>query len=156
MLNVIKSLDIHSDISRLFVLIRLDLSYNNLTDALNKMPQSIVLQQPEAKQLTNNLKDMLPDADPIYLDLVGEYYAFDHTALSEFIEQITTKKKVYPKTREYNDGRKTINLINSLTVNFNVEEFLNICPDPVNYFKNRKPNSGASYSQESMSYLSEK
>lgn len=151
--NAIIILDKHSDISRLYLLINLDSSSNNLTNSITKLSTDRLNQCPNAVKLTSNLKEMLPDADPIYLDLVGEFYLFDNDGLNKLIENITTKKRSYPKMEKYMNNIKVLNIIKSLTINFNVEEFLNICPDPVNYFKNIKINSINTHLDESLSYL---
>lgn len=157
MTNVIRTLDVyHNDISRLYLLIRLDLSCNNLSDTISKLDIEKLSRFPNAMELTNNLKDILPDADPIYLDLVGEVYAFDQNRLCELIEKITTKERSYPKIQEYNERIKILNVINSLTVNFKVDKFLSICPDPATYFKNVKRNSNINHIDESLSYLCDK
>lgn len=154
--NMIRALNKYNNLNRLYLLIQLDLSYNNLENALSKLPHDYLLQPSEAKELSNNLKDILPDADPIYLDLVGEMYINDQNGLSDFIEKVTTKEKIYPKIQEYNDCIKVINTIKSLTEDFQVEKFLEICPDPVHYFKNVKLNSSSYHNHESMSYLSQR
>jgi len=157
MSNVIKALDIHSDISRLYLLIKLDITMNNLEAALLKIQhEDKLIISPDAVQLTKNLKDIIPDADPIYLDIVGEFYANNDNKLYEFIGQITTNKKQYPKLKEYNEHINHLAVVNNLRNNFTVEEFLKMCPDPVNYFKNMKFNSMSTHYDESLSYLSEK
>lgn len=156
MTNVLKSLEIYSDISRLYLLIKLDLSNNILTDAISKLSTDKLNQLPEAVQLTINLKGIMPDADPIYLELVGEMYTHNNIELCEFIEKVTTNRKSYPKVREYNERIKILNIIKRLTLNFNVQEFLSMCPDPINYFKNVKVNSMSIHYNESVSYLSER
>jgi len=65
-------------------------------------------------QLRNNLKDILSDADSIYLDLVGEIHAFDENALCEFIEKNTTQNKIYPNLQDYNARIKSLHIINEL------------------------------------------
>jgi len=154
--NVLKILNIHNDISRLYLLINLDLSSNTLTDAIQRISDNKVLQFPEAVELTNNVKGILPDADPIYMDLVGEIYMKNNRGLSEFIDLITTKKKTYPKIEEYNNHVKVLDIINSLTTDFKIQEFLRMCPDPINYFKSVKLNSNSLHTEESLSYLSQK
>lgn len=156
MTNVIRSLEIYGDISRLYLLIKLDLSNNILSDTVSKLRADKLCQIPEAVQLTINLKEIMPDADPIYLELVGEMYAENNNELCEFIEKVTTNKKSYPKVREYNERIKVLNIIKRLTSDFKVQEFLSMCPDPVNYFKNVKLNSMSTHYNESVSYLSER
>jgi len=157
MSNVMKVIELHSDISRLYLLIKLDVTINNLNDALFALQmEEILIQSPDSIQLTNNLKDILPDADPIYLDLVGEYYAYDDNKLYEFIGQVTTNKKNYPKLQEYNERVNHLAIVKSLRNNFTVQEFLKMCPDPVNYFKNIKLNAFTMHYNESMSYLSDR
>lgn len=156
MTNIIKAINVYKDISRLYLLIKLDLSGNSLINTMISLCGDRLNKFPDAVTLTNNLKDILPDADPIYLDIVGEMYTFDHDSLFELIELITTKKKSYPKCLEYNDHIKGMDIINSLTTEFNVQEFLCICPDPVNYFEKIKSNSSTTHYNESISYLSDK
>jgi len=156
MSNVIRILDIHSDVCRLYLLTKLDESFNILAKTLSILKVEEHCQIPDAIQLTNSLKDMLPNADPIYLDLVGEMYAFDQNGLCELIEKVTTKNKSYPKLQEYNAHIKFLTTINSLKENFQVKEFLSMCPDPINYFNNVKANTYLDHYHESMSYLSDK
>lgn len=157
MTNVIRTLEIYNDMSRLYLLIRLDLCLNNLTYTIYELSmEKLCKSPPEAVSLANNLKDIFPNADPIYLDLIGEMYIFDEHGLSELIEYIITSKKSYPKVQAYNERIKVIEVIKSLTINFNVEKFLSICPDPVEYFKNKKYNSLSAHVHESMSYLCNK
>jgi len=157
MSNVIKALDIHSDISRLYLLIKLDVTMNNLDATLFKIQyEDKLIISPDAVQLTKNLKDIIPDADPIYLDIVGEFYANNDNKLYEFIDQITTKKKHYPKLKEYNEHVNHLAIVKNLRNGFTVQEFLKMCPDPVNYFKNIKLNSMSTHYNESLSYLSER
>ncbi|KAL4148747.1 hypothetical protein QTP88_002912 [Uroleucon formosanum] len=157
MSNVIKALDIHSDISRLYLLIKLDITMNNLDETLLKIQhEDKLIISPDSVQLTKNLKDIIPDADPIYLDIVGEFYANNDNKLYEFIDQITTNKKHYPKLKEYNEHINHLAVVKNLRNNFTIEEFLKMCPDPVNYFKNIKLNSMSTHYNESLSYLSER
>jgi len=157
MSNVIKVINIHSDISRLYLLIKLDVNINNLIDTvLILQMEEKLIRSPDAVQLTNNLKDIIPDADPIYLDLVGEYYVYDNEKLSEFIGKITTDKKSYPRLQEYNERVNHLTTVKRLGDDFTVQEFLKICPDPVNYFKNIKLNSITNHYNESLSYLSDR
>ncbi|XP_022167896.1 ATP-dependent RNA helicase DEAH11, chloroplastic-like [Myzus persicae] len=157
MSNVIKTLHIHSDISRLYLLIKLDETMNNLDATLIKLQyEDILTISPDAVQLTTNLKDIIPEADPIYLDLVGEFYVNNDNNLYEFIGQITTNKKYYPRIKEYNDHVNHLGIVQNLRDGFNVQEFLKMCPDPVNYFKNIKLNSCSTHFNESLSYLSDR
>lgn len=156
MTNYFRFLNVYGDINRLYLLIQLDLLCNNLTITISKLPKDYLLRPSKAIELSKNLKDILPDADPIYLDLVGEVFVNDENGLSEFIGKVTTKEKTYPKIQEYNDRIKLIRIIKSLTEDFQVEEFLKICPDPVHYFQNVKLNSSSLHHQESMSYLSKR
>lgn len=156
MSNVIKALNIHSDISRLYLLIKLDQSMNNLDRVLQKLQtEDKLIISPDSVQLTKNLKDIIPDADPIYLDLVGEYFTNNDNKLYEFIGQITTNKINYPKLKEYNEHINHLAIIKNLRENFSVQEFLKMCPDPVNQFKN-KINSASENYNEAISYLSDK
>jgi len=157
MSNVIKALDTHSDISRLYLLIKLDETMNNLDTTLFKIQyKDKLIISPDAVQLTKNLKDIIPDADPIYLDIVGEFYANNDNKLYEFIDEITTNKRNYPKLKEYNEHVNHLAIVKNLRNCFTVQEFLKMCPDPVNYFKNIKLNSMSTHYNESLSYLSEK
>lgn len=157
MSNVIKALDIHSDISRLYLLIKLDVTTNNLDATLFKIQhEDKLIISPDAVQLTKNLKDIIPDADPIYLDIAGEFYANNDNKLYEFIDQITTNKKQYPRIKEYNEHVNHLGIVKNLRNGFTVQEFLKMCPDPVNYFKNIKLNSMSTHYNESLSYLSER
>jgi len=156
MSNVIRILDVHSNICRLDLLRQLDESSNILTRTLCSLEIEKHCQLPNATELTNTLKNILPDADPIYLDLVGEMYAFDHDGLSELIERNPTNNKSYPNLQDYNARVKSLNIINNLSDNFHVKEFLSMCPDPVNYFNNAKMNSDQKYHDASISYLSDK
>lgn len=156
MTSVIKVLNVHPDVSRLYLLIRLETSKNSVSDTVNRLNHSIINPHPEAIQLRTHLKDIMPDADPIYLDIVGELHAFDHQNLCEFIEEITTKKKSYPKLKEYNEHVKFVNTLNCLTENFEVKEFLRMCPNPVDYFKHFDKNNYQKYYHEKISYLSDR
>lgn len=157
MSNVIKAIDIHSDISRLYLLIRFELTHNNLKETLKTLQEvQNLTQSPDAIQLTNNLKDIIPDADPIYLDLAGEYYVIHNDQLYGYIDQITSKKKTYPKIKEYNEHINHLAVVNRLRTSFSVQEFLKMCPDPLNYFKNIKSNSSSLHYNESLTYLSDR
>lgn len=153
-INVINVLKIYEHISRLFLLKKLDKSDNNLDDAMNSLLTDRVDKFPISETFSNYLKGILPDADPIYLDIVGEVYSSDENKVSEFIEYITTKS--YPTLKEYEELVKKMDIIKSLTVDFSVEQFLCMCPDPTNYFKNIKSNSINTHYEESLSYLSDK
>lgn len=153
----ILDLENHKDISRLCLLLKLDLSQNILINTLSELHSYCLRRFHRAIQLTNELKEVLPNADPIYLDLVGEVFAFDDNGLNKFLEEVATKIKNYPRVVGYNEKLKALNVIKSLTVNFNVKEFLKMCPDPANYFKNLNRNIKKNhYIEESMSYLSYK
>lgn len=153
----ILDLEDHKDISRLCLLLKLDLSKNNLINTLSELHPYNLRQSRSAIKLTNTLKEILPNADPIYLDLVGEVFANNHIGLNEFLEKVATNVISYPRITGYNEKLKALNIIQSLTVNFNVKDFLKICPDPVNYFKNLNRNiRNNHYIEESMSYLSYK
>jgi TRIAD3 protein (E3 ubiquitin-protein ligase RNF216) len=147
----------HKDISRLCLLLKLDLSKNNLIDTLSEL-HSYNLRQPlSAIRCTNDLKELFPNADPIYLDIVGEVFSNNITGLNEFLDKVATNIISYPRITGYNEKLKTLKIIQSLTVNFNVKDFLKLCPDPVNYFKNLNRNIKKNhYIEESMSYLSYK
>jgi len=157
MSNVIRILDVHSNICHLDLLRQLEESENISTIPLCKIKiEKHCELPPNITQLRNSLKDIFPDADPIYLDLVAEMYAFDQNGLCELIETITTKNKSYPKLQDYNARIKSLHIINSLKDNFQVKEFLSMCPDPVNYFNNAKMDSDQKYYAMSMSYLRDK
>ncbi|CAI6368556.1 unnamed protein product [Macrosiphum euphorbiae] len=157
MSNVIKALDIHSDISRLYLLVQLNITTNNFEATLLKIQhENKLIISPDAVQLTKNLKDIIPDADPIYLDLAGEFYSNNDDKLDEFIDQITTNKRSYPKLKEYNEHVNHLAIVKNLRNGFTVQEFLKMCPDPVNYFKNIKLNAASTHYDESMSYLSDR
>lgn len=145
-----------NNLSRLYIIRQLDLSSNSFESAVAYLKFKKQNQLPEFTQLINNLKDMFPDSDPIYLDLVGEYYGFDESELGIVVEKMISKEISYPKLSDYNDHLKTMSIIKNLTVDFTVETFLNLCPDPVNYFKNVKFNSSSTHFQESLSYLCHK
>jgi len=155
MSNVMKIINIYGDISRLYLLIKLDVKTNNLDDTLKTLETEEILMRPPASiQLSYNIKEIIKDADPIYLDLVGEYYADDNEKLYEFIDKITTNKKNYPRLQEYNERVNHLATIKRLRDDFKVQEFLKMCPDPVNYFTNIKLNSITIHYNESLSYLS--
>lgn len=154
--SVITILGTHNDVSRLYLLIKIDFYDNDEELIINELLSQKVNPPPDAIQLTNNLKDMFPNADPIYLDLVGEVYASDQNGLTEFLEAIHLKKKSYPKLRTYNEMVSILNTKKSLTINFKVEEFLRMCPDPEKYFTSVKLNSSELHFHESVSYLAER
>jgi len=139
MSNVIKVLEIHSDISRLYLLIKLDETMNNFDRILFKLQfEDKLIISPDSVQLTKNLKDIIPDADPIYLDLVGEFYTNNDNKLYELIGQITTNKQNYPRLKEYNEHVNHLAIVNNLRDGFSVQEFLmNLCYF-ICYFKNIK------------------
>lgn len=147
-------ISIDNNLSRLYIIKKLDLSSNDF--AYTDLNSDKQIQPPEIVQLISTLKDMFPDADPIYLDLVGEYYGFNKSELNKVIETMISKQRLYPKLQDYNDHLKKMNVINNLTVDFTVKNFLKLCPDPVNYFKNVKFNSSSTHFQESLSYLCNK
>lgn len=149
-------INIDNNLSRLYIIRQLDLSLNNFAKTIADLKFDKQIQLPEIKQLINNLKDMFPDSDPIYLDLLGEYYGFNESDLSVIVENMISKEMLYPKLSDYNDYLKTMNIINNLTVDFTVKTFLNLCPNPVNYFKKVKFNSSGIHFQESLSYLCHK
>lgn len=156
MSNFIRIIKDHSTICRLCLLKTLDESSNVLATTLLMLQTQQHCKTQNAIQLENNLKDIFPNADPVYLELVGEMYAFDENGLSELIEQVTTRNKSYPKLQDYNIRMKLLSTIDSLKENFQVKEFLSMCPDPVNYFNNVKVNDVNYHYVESMAYLSNK
>lgn len=97
MINIIKILELYNDVSRLYILVQLDSSNNDVNLTIPKLQANKISQPLDAVQLTNNLIDIMPDADPIYLDLVGEVYMHNINDLSDFIGDITTKKKAILK-----------------------------------------------------------
>lgn len=156
MTNVINVLEIHNNISRLYLIIRLYYSANDLKDAINRLSIYKLKQFPNAVELTKNIKDIFPNADPIYLDIVGEMYAFDEPGLIELIDEITTSKRSYPKKQQYNEHIEKMKMIKRLKSDFNIDEYLSICPFPVRYFKNKDIHSCKNHFKESLSYLSNK
>lgn len=156
MTNVITVLNIHSDVHRLYLIIQLDISSNNLDSTLTALNKFKLLRSPDAIILSNNLKEMLSDVDPVFLELVGEYFINKPNYLDRYVELVTTNNKSYPKIQEYNDRVKVVNTKNSLTKEFKIQEFLQMCPDPANYFKNVKLNSAKNHFSESVSYLCDK
>lgn len=157
--NTIRILGTYENISRLTLLIILD-SHNNKLDStiseINKLNLCENSQIPEAVKLRTNLKEILPDADPVFLDLLGEEFALNHEDLNVVIENIATKKISYPKLNSYNDRLKRVNRINNvynLLKSFNVENFLSMCPDPSNYFKPVIRSRLDIYYSDSVSYL---
>lgn len=153
MLDLIKVLDVYNDVCRLYALAYLSNPYICSNVIIKMFLNERIVQHPDALKLTHDLKDIMPDVDPIYLDLVGEVFAFNQNNLFEFIEKITTKKKSYPKLQEYNVKVQDSKIITNLTVNFEVNEFLRLCPDPETYFKKVKLNSITSHYHESVTYL---
>lgn len=153
--NVITALETHSNASRLYLLIQFDIT-ENPAETLRNLNSNKLTQLAEAIELTKTLKDIMPDACPVYLDVVGEIYAKNYNCLCEYIELITTKKKNYPKLHEYKALVKHVRIVSRLTVNFNIVDFLSMCPDPVNYFKNAKVNPNSRFEKESLIYLCEK
>jgi len=153
MSNIIRIIKVHSTVCRLYILKTLDESLNNLDTTLSILQSKQHCRITSAIALENNLKDIFPDADPIYLELVGEIYAFNENGLAELIEKVTTKNKSYPKLKDYNARVKLVTTISSLKENFQVKEFLSICPDPINYFNDDRKYDINYNLGESMSYL---
>lgn len=151
--DFIKILETHNDVCRLYLLILL---YTEKNNAAVKLQSYKIIQPPIAKQIILNLKDMIIDADPIFLDLMGEYFALNEHGLSNLIGSITSNQRPYPKVKEYMEHVKANNIVKSLTDDFSVENFLAVCPNPVDYYYSEKVNSSGTHYHESMSYLCEK
>ncbi|XP_050436489.1 E3 ubiquitin-protein ligase RNF216-like [Adelges cooleyi] len=155
--NFLRLLEDYPDICRIFLIIKLDLFQNNLNNVKAELNKFKLNQSDAATQLTKNLVGIIQDADPIFLDIVGEIYVFNHEHLYEYIEKITSKKKCYPKFKEHTDRVKNIKIIKSLTTDFKIEDFLRMCPNPVDYFESSTQNTELRrWYNESVTYLSTK
>lgn len=154
--RMIQILGTHNDVSRLFLLVHIDLSNNDEEVIIDKLLTHKINRSIYAIKLANDLKELIRDVDPIYIELVGEVYANDYDGLIEFLEEITMKKKSYPKIQMHNEKITLLNNVNNLTINFKVDHFLRICPDPEKYFNSIKINSSERHFHESVSYLADR
>lgn len=154
MSKVIKVINLcGDDLNRLYILLRLDLRDYNLVDAVAELSIDNLVRCPKAIAVSKYLNDLIPDADPIYLDLAGEMFVYDKEGLLDFIEQITAAKKSYPKLLAYDEFMKKLALIKELTLDFHVERFFEICGDPVKFMLDVNTDSKAELNNDKLQYL---
>lgn len=133
-MKMLKLIDLFDNIHRLFLLSQLHLRDFNTIDSWYSLSIYKLPRDPKAIDLTNKLKIIFENADPIYLDLVGELYVYNEEGITEFIQQETiSKNSSYPKLNKYNAQMKIVESLKNLTVNFRVNHFLDLCPDPIKY-----------------------
>lgn len=85
------------------------------------------------------LKQVLPDADPTYLRFKCDELAGNPEALRQFISDAVETKK-YPTMREYIRKQQLSAQQKQYTVDFQVSKFLEVIPNPVKYFEDKKRN----------------
>ncbi|VVC42654.1 Hypothetical protein CINCED_3A016054 [Cinara cedri] len=152
--KVLKIIDMCDDAYLLFILVRLELLNFNAIDVYAELSTSKLPQDPMAIKIANYLKDVIPNADPIYLALAGEMFAYNSDGLTDFIEQISSgKKTIYPKLSTYKECIKNIQLVKNLTINFSPRSFIRQCPDPVNYFIKINTASNNQFNDDKLNYL---
>lgn len=96
-------------------------------------------QEPKSNNLSideqcNYLQEIFKDADPTYLRDFVEQNHHRENALEEFIQQ-KLEKRDYPTREQYLSKIKKTEQMKDYTVNFKVEKFLEIFPDPVTHFE---------------------
>lgn len=156
-IKILKIIDLCGDIHRLYLISQLDENNYNAKDAYAELTKYSLPLDSQAVTVTNSLKTMIPDADPIYLDLVGECFAYNKEGLVEFIDLVTTKTKPnYPKLNAYKARIKFINTIKSLTINFDIDDFVDLCPDPMNFIRQFNSRAKVKFNGEKLMYLNDR
>lgn len=154
MSKVIKVINLcGDDLNRLYILLRLDLREYNLVDAVAELSIDNLVRCPKAIAVTKYLSDLIPDADPIYLDLAGEIFVYNNEGLIDFIEQITAAKKSYPKLIAFDKFMKKMALMKELTLDFHVERFFQLCADPVEFMLTVNTDSNPELNEDKLQYL---
>ncbi|KAI4471115.1 ubiquitin conjugating enzyme 7 interacting protein-related [Holotrichia oblita] len=87
------------------------------------------------------LTDILPDADPNYLQYHAELYLHEKEKLKEFMSNALESKN-YPTRKEYLRKQQLSAQVNQYTTEFKIEKFLELIPDPDTYFND--PNKKSS------------
>ncbi|CAH1170092.1 unnamed protein product [Phaedon cochleariae] len=83
------------------------------------------------------VKALLPDADPTYLRCKVEEFGSDQDRLNEFIFQ-ANETKSYPTMKEYLRKQKLSAQSKQYTTEFNVENFVQLFPEPEKTFSDPK------------------
>ncbi|VVC38867.1 Zinc finger, RING/FYVE/PHD-type [Cinara cedri] len=154
----LKLIDKYPDVNRLYLLMYLDFYKFDLVLTDLRMAKQYHKEDEEELQIIDVLKKSLKKADPVFLELAGEWFKHESpNALKEFIESILTgKKSKYPKLSTYNDNIETLNLLKSLTINFETTQFLKICPDPMDYILKAKTHLCYKFNGDKLTYLYDK
>lgn len=82
-----------------------------------------------------NLLGILPEADPEYLRNFVDKNYMNPESLKTFIQQ-NLERPEYPTRAQYLEKIKINQQIKDYTLNFNIEKFLQIFPNPVEHFEN--------------------
>ncbi|KAJ8949309.1 hypothetical protein NQ318_006734 [Aromia moschata] len=105
-------------------------------DAYPRRPQRIPspAKEVDLEEQYEIIKELLPDADPAYLRMECEKYINDEKGLKQFINQAMELKN-YPTMKEYLRMQQLSAQKKQYTTEFNVENFVQLFPDPKKTFK---------------------
>lgn len=85
----------------------------------------------------DNLLEIFPEADPGYLRNIAEEIYNDPDKLKEFV-QSKLENPDYPTKEQYLNKKKITEQQKQYTINFQIQHFLEIFPDPFSYFEDVK------------------
>lgn len=116
------------DTSKSKILFFLDESYpKRITEKEEQVETNLEMQ-------VNMLEEIFPDADSAYLRMQAEKYSKKHEGMQHFIAE-ALELRDYPTKKEALRRAKMSSQIKQYTQEFDSEKFLEIIPDPTNYFK---------------------
>lgn len=84
-----------------------------------------------------DLLTIFPEADPVYLRKMVEEMHHNHDLIKEFV-QSKLEKPDYPTRAQYLAKKKITEQQKQYTTDFQVEQFLEIFPDPFAHFEDEK------------------
>ncbi|CAH0547652.1 unnamed protein product [Brassicogethes aeneus] len=87
----------------------------------------------DAEQQLEILKEVLPDADPTFLQMQCERYRGNANGLKEFMANALENKN-YPTLKEHIRKQQLSAQQKQYTTDFNVENFVKLFPEPTKYF----------------------
>ncbi|KAF5278107.1 hypothetical protein FQR65_LT03623 [Abscondita terminalis] len=126
--------------------INLDILINEMTSVA--YPKKNV----DVDQVTEQLKQLLPNAAPDYLEENASVLAHKSEAdLKAFVEK-AIEDHDYPTMEEYLINQKKINEANRYTIEFDIKEFIKQFPNPEQHFsdlKRKNPLTGTSENEDS-------
>ncbi|XP_025831279.1 uncharacterized protein LOC108735577 isoform X2 [Agrilus planipennis] len=117
--------------------------------------RKIVEEEPkeiDANELSEHLKELLPNADPTYLEMKAEQLANKPDDLKVFISN-AFERHDYPTMKEYLRRVKISSQQKQYTTNFTVENFLDVIPDPFTYFKDSSRKSNVKDDGQDIRYV---